>query len=960
MAKLHTNSPSSVKTGRIRSYLHSDSKFPEISYQRGYRRIKSFFKKITSPFRSKGYQRPIGNDAKSVFSRIVSDKVDQLNKLRSSERLPFLVDYYEEKYEHYVSAAMELCGLPKVRVVSSTEGKSYIVGSGSKRSTPDLIDKAKDLADLGPVALCYRFFVEGKKLPSHFLSNAIVPYFEDLMICKHGFSEGRAEIFISSLMRDLGVNKESDLTFEKMLEVKNAIRWNVERERLWIQDPETGEYCQEPIDVECPIVTPPFYVEDFEKDGNKPSLYRTGLKEEKSSNGMPAHIPCLEIPKDNPYQLDKEDNDYIQLSVSSSKAIKVSKSFLLSRTMKDKLHRLKRRLLYNKRKIGLSGVGAILFFVLTTIATGGIAAVVNLTAFFVWTFGVQGGHEAIRMIRSMKAMDKIEKNSKFAKNVGDISGLMDVDEKKFLSFMKACRYICTHESTTQIYQKFAEQNRTSREIKEFALSMSKKKSYALDEVIKAKEFEALYKHRGKSLKESFNPFDQFYRNAVGDIARMEKGFDSHLEYIIKEKFEGIDKAELFKCFNDAANDSRVTGAWYHLEEDKTEWLKAVFFQPSISFENSGENVGGAIEKISSMFDKAVDASKSSRGVSNEDINEQLDGAAKAGKILKTGVVSYFLGLGKMAIRKIIPHIIKLGARGVHDKRDLEISSHLPTISPEGISIFGVFFAADLFLEMRNNNINESRLRNIRERDEISQYLGFLDDVVAIKDGVNDNNFSEAGEKLKCLIEYLHALNVPKASNPIKVAMFDQLDKYRKNLNSREGVVKVLNELIEKRNDLKALLEARKKIIKDFTGAIRRERTDTEEIATLRSMTKKKLIPFMDQLMSFHKAYQELDDEIKMFEKTGEISGSPREKEADEKSKRHEAAVLTLRWLKLKFTISEYISGSIGMYHEQVQKKVELMDKEMATIIGGQPEKQNPGGRSVRTSMDQENQGLSLG
>ncbi|OED44099.1 hypothetical protein ACH42_08340 [Endozoicomonas sp. (ex Bugula neritina AB1)] len=677
MPDLRTGSVQPVKSG-TEPQGQSITKLPETNYQRWYSRIVSAFGKIGKKFRGRGYLRHKLADTVGVFTSHHQVGVQHFNS-----------DYRRSLYDYKVAASMQLHDLATIREVEHDSEKEIVVGVGKYRSTKESLDTLNNTLKFTSVELCYRFLGEGKQLPAEFLTRSLLPHFEDLVDSNPNFEKlmasdphlkalianspaekTKAEIFIESIAHDVGLQRNADVTFERLLELKNAIRWRFESITTTESTPETVHAHKSPVNLDNPATSP----------------------------------PLLETPRKSRYQLDNEDKNYIKESVDKGGSLKIPKH--------DLRNRLKRALLRNKRNIVLNNLGIIISTVVTAVATGGIAAAVNVAIYIGWFAAMNGVGEAIKMAKVVKAMQKMEKSADFALNPTDMEAFKELDDDKFRTFMKACRYVCSVETLSRIYNDYAElENDVENSIKR-----SKAPILTASDAIAFEESKARYHYRKKNLDTSFELFNRLYTGAIGDMKRMEKEWNQGAQELWEHKFNHMSPKLRSKLFNKAASDPRVLGDQYHFETDQADWLAEVFPQ----MEDGQEVSDIKRRQRARMVDEALSSPSGYDHLSSDGkvtFSKRPNKVTSAVDLIKRGIKSYIYGWGKVAAQTTATHGTKIGWHSVENAPYLQISPQFPKPSVDGLVIFGFFFVADLLLDQLNHGVNSSRLNQIKHGHE---------------------------------------------------------------------------------------------------------------------------------------------------------------------------------------------------------------------------------------------------
>ena len=375
----------------------------------------------------------------------------------------------------------------------------------------------------------------------------------------------------------------------------------------------------------------------------------------------------------------------------------------------DLWNRLKRMSLRNKTGSSLNTLGVIFSAALMAAASGGLAAGVNILLYLGWYAVWSGSSEAIRMGRTMKAMAKMEKTKDFALNPTDMEAFRGFDEEKFKVFMKNCRYVCSHDTLSRIYNSYAELEKdveNSEQLDKVAIKTA-------DDAIRFEESKARYRYRKKNLDLSFDLFNRLYTGAVGDLQRMEQEWDQDIEALWQHKFKRMDPKQRGRLFKRAAGDHRVAEKKYRFQTDNTEWLKEIF--PKMASQEEWHEIekDQAMEQAEQELREFANP-KMLKEKDKKRLNKYTDQVVNAANIIKSGVRSYVYGMGKSAFKSTVTHGFKVGWHGIRNVPYLEITPKLPKISVDGLAVFGFFFVADLFLGEINSSINNYRFKQIQQ------------------------------------------------------------------------------------------------------------------------------------------------------------------------------------------------------------------------------------------------------
>ena len=628
-----------------------ETKLPETDYQKFYGRMVRTLKKFTGVFRRLARDKPTSAQTFRVYDSFTKGKL-------------FHDGYHKALHDYKVASAMQLHKLASVDEREIRGRSEIVIGTGSKTSSTEEVKKLTETLKLSPTSLCYGFLAKGKSLPSGYLGRALVPHFEEELMIRFGLDLVDARLTIKTLTNQVGLKRTEDITFERILELKNAILWKLEPDAA---TPEAVRAKSHQFNPRTPALSP----------------------------------PVLAAPGKSRYKLDDEDKAYIQRAVDNGGSLKIPRH--------DLWNRLKRMTLRNKTGIFLNTMGIIVSTALTTAATGGLAAGINILIYLGWFAAWSGGTEAIRMGRVMRAMAKMEKTKDFALNPTDMEAFRGFDEEKFKVFMKNCRYVCSHDTLARIYNSYAELEKDV----ENSERLSKVGVRTVDDAVRFEESKARYRHRKKNLDLSFDLFNRLYTGAIGDLQRMENEWDKDIEALWQHKFRLMDAKQRGRLFKRAAHDHRVAVKKYRFQTNNTEWLKEIF--PKMA----NQKEWGEIERdqVLEQAEQELREFANPKMLKEKDkkrLNKYTDHVVNAANIIKSGIRSYVFGMGKSAFKSTVTHGFKVGWHGIRNAPYLEVTPQLPKVSIDGLAIFGFFFVADLFLGQVNSGVNHYCLRQIQQ------------------------------------------------------------------------------------------------------------------------------------------------------------------------------------------------------------------------------------------------------
>ena len=628
-----------------------DTKLPETDYQKFYGRMARALKKFVGVFRYMATDKPTSAQTFRVYDTFTKGQ-------------HFHDGYHKALHDYKVASAMQLHKLASVDEQEISGHSEIVIGTGSRASGTEAVKKLTETLKLSPTNLCYNFLAKGKSLPPGYLNRALLPHFEDELMRKYGLDLVNARLTVKTLTSQVGLKNTADITFERILELKNAIRWKLEPNA---ETSQTARAKHQPFNPRAPALTP----------------------------------PVLSTPGKSRYKLDDEDKGYIQHAVDNGGSLKIPKH--------DLWNRLKRMTLRNKSGIFLNTMGIIVSTALTTAATGGLAAGVNILIYLGWFAAWSGGTEAIRMGKVMRAMAKMEKTKDFALNPSDMEAFRGFNEEKFKVFMKNCRYVCSQDTLARIYNCYAELEKDV----ENSERLSKVSVKTVDDAIRFEESKLRYRYRKKNLDLSFDLFNRLYTGAIGDLQRMEDEWDKDVEALWQHKFKHMDPKQRGRLFKRAAHDHRIAVKKYRFQTDNTDWLKEIFPKMASKEEWSEIEQDHALEQAEQQLREFTNPNLL-KEKDKRRLNKYTDHVVNAANIIKSGVRSYVSGMGKSAFKSTVTHGFKVGWHGIRNAPYLEITPQLPKVSIDGLAIFGFFFVADLFLRQVNSGVNHYRFRQIKQ------------------------------------------------------------------------------------------------------------------------------------------------------------------------------------------------------------------------------------------------------
>lgn len=669
MYKVGTGGVETIRSSEQLPPLTSDTKeLEQTEYERLRDDMVAFFTSVGKRVKRLVLGGPSADRALNLF--------DSFRK-ESWDRIPD--EYHRNLHDYHIASVMELNRVGKIQLRKVGKKTNEVLGRGMESVKHVMLSKISEDIELTTTELAYRFLSEDRPLPKGFLERALIPHFIESIVNTYPVDRREAENTVRVIMGAQGMTSESRITYERIVEVKNRIRWQYND----VPDPER-----------------------FNRDY---PMREEGLGAYDRANPA-AHPPALARPRFTRYELDSEDKQFIRMVVDNGKGIKIPRHDLINRI---------KRLALRKKKEGLIGLMGIAFSTAFTGSGFGIvAAVKNIACYFVYFTAWSGITHGFRWVRALRAMQRAQLSSDFKLEGNEFDVLTDMDEKKLRTFLRSLRYVCNQETLTRIYNAYAELEKDAERRLDMAARAGK-----LDEVIKLEEGRARYLHRRVSLKKAFNLYDRLYSTATADMRRMEREWEEQVDLLWNTKFRGMNEERLHSLFNQAANDSRVTEKTYHLITNKREWLRNVFPQLSKKYGVSEPQRNLALAEYQAIIDQELPGLEGGDRGRNL-LNQQADRIANAAHVARGSVGIYILKQIRDAINTTITHGLKIGwSAGFTNAPKLILTPRLPKISIEGLATFGFFFMVDFIFDKINTRINKSRFQAIQANKRQSTGFG---------------------------------------------------------------------------------------------------------------------------------------------------------------------------------------------------------------------------------------------
>lgn len=636
-------------------------------YQSWKGRVVSAFASLTRGVRRLLFGRPSAARAIGLY--------DSFRK-EAWNRIPD--EFHRNIKDYEIACVMHLHRIGQVKRTTVDGQKHEVLTGGARPIRRNMLDSIKADVALSTTELAYRFLSEDRSLPAGFLERALIPHFVDTIVQNYGVNRAEAEGITADIADSQGLLRDCDITFERILEVKNRIRWH-------FNDQPGSERAQ----MDYPD-------------------HSAGLMKYDRANPA-ATPPGLERPGFSRYELDKEDKKFIRTVVDNGKGIKIPRH--------DLLNRVKRKVLRNKKEGLISALGTLFSTFFLGTGTGGMAAVLNIL-YCVGYYSLWSGiTDAVRMVRALRAIQQAQLSGDFRFDGTEFNFISEMDEKKFRVFMRSLRYVCSQETLARIYNAYAELEKDA----EARLAMTPN-AHSLDDVIKLEEGKARYLHRRENVRKAFRLYDVLYTTATADLARMEREWEVCVNDLWNTKFSRMNPARREAIFNRAANDPRVTEKTFHLVTNKTGWLQSIFPQLSRKGGVPAAQRDQALEEYQRIIDQEMPELMSDNA-EREMLNRHAEHAATAGLIAKDGVGIYMNKLMRDAVNTTVVHGVKLGWSGIRGTPKLVLTPYLPRPSFEGLATFCFFFSLDFILEQVNSRINKRRLGAIQRGEKQSTGFG---------------------------------------------------------------------------------------------------------------------------------------------------------------------------------------------------------------------------------------------
>ena len=647
------------RPGSARSVLKlpEGQKLAKTDYERWQGRIVSVVSGITSRIKHFLNYGPSEDKALSIF-----------DTFSRSGATRYLDNYHRTLHDYHIACAMELHDIGEVdeRLV---QGHRQLVVAGGRRKVDDkALESVQTAIGKTSTELAYQFLAENRSMPVGFLRRALLPHFTEILVNDFGLEYQAAAREVRAIAAEHGLTGDSKIDFERILQVKNELRWRF--------DPD-GEHAEP--------------VHSAGKAGRVP----TGMPKDPSRPALTP--PALESPVHSPYQLDDEDRAHIKNVVDKGGWIKVERH--------DLRNRLKRYLLRNKRSLAIKSLGVVVSTVVSALTSGGIGAAVTMLTYVGWCVAWSGGTEAIRMIKAIRALQRMEASADFKLEGNEFGMLSELDEKKFRTFMHSLHYICSHETLARLFNAYSELEKDAE-----SLLAMKPETGSLDEIIRLEEGRVRYFYRRENLAQAFHLFDQLYSTANADLNRMKSEWAVHVDDLWEHKFKSMPANKRLLLFNRAANDRRIANSFYHYPTNKTDWLKHIF--PGMTEKNDLSEA--ELEQASSEVDRIFEEELPDPYGANEKHNAIADRVADAFYLVKNSAKAYVISWLKGGFKSTLTHGFKIGWHGIKGVPTLELAPQLPRPSLDGLAIFTFFFVSDILMERFNNALNKHRLREIQQ------------------------------------------------------------------------------------------------------------------------------------------------------------------------------------------------------------------------------------------------------
>ncbi|PJE79158.1 hypothetical protein CI610_01877 [invertebrate metagenome] len=680
-----------------------------------------------------------GKDAMKIFDAYHTGKRRYIQRSQPG-KCYFGSRYYRALNDYKIALAMHQTGMGVITLLQSKENGQITLNEGNNSNAmTDALQQIDTVLKQSVTEILYSLLTSGRKIPPAFIKRALIPHLTEQMIEQSRCTPKQALRQVHQKVRAAGIATEQDITFERILTLKNALRWQY----LPQAEPTT-----------------PF----TSKPSSKPF----------SSTQPWLTQPTLSAPESSRYLLDEEDKTYIRLAVDNGGSIKIPRH--------DLRNRIKRLVLRNKRNAAnrLAGLG--IAMTVAGVATGGIGAVVAVFIQTVSTLSaITGLKRGINMIRLARALARVRHNTDAARLWQQGAGTDDFNEKRFSEFIDDLKLICSKESITAIHTAYAELEKDCNKREKILAAHD---DGSLDHAIMVEESRARYLHRRAKLDEKFKAFDLFYTSVVSDIKHMDTQWYSFSHQLWHNHFRHMSSQQRQELFRKAAEDPMLQGERYYFDPEKTPWIPTLFSSViTKSQEQNKKAVAQALEFLETDDKHAHKAAQAAIRLYQETAefhlvkNSLKEYIKQWGKTVATSVKarapqlflrSTFLSGVELELGRLIPELSN------------KMKDSLPRISGEGVIVFASFLMGDIIVEALNSTQRNDRLRKIRTGGTDFTHTGFFGHFKRERTGREEVNTVRGAAKAKLdeMVSQLNTMHKQQKTLSEELAALEALSKTR--------------------------------------------------------------------------------------------------------------------------------------------------------------------------------------
>ena len=610
-------------------------------------------------------------------------------------------EYYHKLDQYKVALALHVIKLGKITSKKSNdESISLNLGSSNDKIRAGS-DKAVGVLRKPITEIMNDMLIEGRTIPEKFIQCALAPHLAEIMIQRFGFDPEIAMTKVKNAMANSEINKEGDITFERIVMLKNKLGFH--RSELL----------------------------EKQNVSDEPSL-----SGEDNIDQPWLNAPNLQMPQSSSYHLDDEDREYIKKMVEMGKGIQLA--------WHDRRNRVKRLVLRNKRTALSSTIGTVLSITFGAVITGGpggaIGAAIRAITTMFSIIGVKALINAIRVSRNIKAMEKYSNYNNFPDKA---SGVLGYNRKRHKKFLDAAKLVCSKKSLADTYNMFSELEkdvgRLEKKIK------YKEKNTSIDTVIEQEELVVRCRHRNNELNKSMQEFIKLYMSGIESLRQMEEKGDEYKKIMWDNLFRDMDPKKRAEYIKEASKDPKLVDKRYRFQEENVPCEEMLFGSRmnnnlDMGYEESGENINEEgcekNQKISLDSNEVKQAKvrsllpvscekKPAEYIKRRPFFKKITKWSKVIGLNGFIKISYvmrapsFIGTGEVDLADHVP----IGwSNPVLEKEMLEV---LPKLSSEGALIFGGLVFGEVFIEAINEKQRHARLKRIQLGEDTYSGVGFF-------------------------------------------------------------------------------------------------------------------------------------------------------------------------------------------------------------------------------------------